>query len=62
MMPLIGLPLVIDRPDSVSRVIPPSTTMPTIIAATHEQPDRTIARGGRSDRIGGGLLKHRCAF
>ncbi len=33
-MPLIGFHDVIDRPDSVSRVMPPTATIATISAAT----------------------------
>ena len=55
MMPLIGFHSVIDSPDSVSRVIPPSTTMPTIMPATRQQPMGERARAGAIDR---GLLKH----
>ncbi|GAC1573320.1 MAG: hypothetical protein NVS3B27_18980 [Novosphingobium sp.] len=53
-MPLTGFHSVIETPDSVSRVIPPTTTMPTINAATaHSQRAIAIGCGWRVDGAAG---------
>ena len=52
----------IDRPDPVSRVAPPSTIITMIMAATREQPDRdgaaAFARRGTIHAGGTGKFVH----
>ncbi|WP_430637361.1 hypothetical protein [Sphingomonas hankookensis] len=54
-MPDSGFHSVIDSPDSVNRVIPPTTTIATISAATH-QSQRATAPGRAREGRGGASI------
>ena len=53
---MTGFHSTIDRPDSVSRVAPPTTTVTTIRAATTSSHTRMARRAGAED--GAGLVMH----